>query len=254
MNRPRKVTTESVERELLVELRGIFRALGDLRQPLSWFREIERPSGGPRFQVILDPKSHWQGSGVRTRITQTFGWPDERLIGLGRNTAMAIWHLKDRFDQLAKRKSIRVDVEKHAKASSELMILADISNRAKHGGHDNRSGRDPFVGIARLDLGASGEIEFRYDGASKSLQLLVSEPSPIRVSLPVIANYKENWNEPLSDHSATGELSDIAQRAMICWRTLMSDHSFLSAAGESGREQEFVQHQLTSLGSMTWPE
>lgn len=241
-NMSKKTGAESSDRadgiaaEIRRELRGILRLWNDLRAPLQRFEPLKpAPPEGPRLYVAFDLRPRRRITGVRLDRLRNLSLPDERIQGVVWEFAERVWHLKDRLHQWVKATGGNADVEAFAKASQNLLICADLANKKKHGGNENRSNLTPDVGNVNFDTSKSGPIEFFYSGAGKDKELLVANPAPIPFTVELLI------------HDGTASLGDaveIIHQAFVVWLPLIQKLGILS--GDDNETKLLREQLLTS--------
>lgn len=120
-----------------------------------------------------------------------------------------VWSMKDYLKELAKDRGIDPRrIEEIVDSSSELQIVSDIANRAKHGElSKSRSGY--FARLERPSLTCSQKGIGKITVGSFDVTLDVSDPSEV--------DYKADI---LSRSGATiGDASDVLAKAILDWET-----------------------------------
>jgi len=198
--------------EIRAELRSILRQFDELRRPISQFARYPNPAPGqPPFRVLFDNGPDRPITGLRTQINK-LAVPDERILDAVLSLAKSIWHLKDRLSQWVRGNNLSEEVESHAKGCPDLLIAADLANRKKHGRSQNVSGQRPRLELVEFDTSQSGVVEFFYNGAMKEKELLVTNPKPLKFTVPVLTD---------GDTAPLGDAVEMLAHAFEHWKPLI---------------------------------
>ena len=191
MTRGKHQQEKSVDRiatEIRQELRGIIRKYSELREPLRRFeRDVMKSLGDTCWYLVTGRQAIRQIDGLKMRVGSVC-FPDESIQDEVIHFAQAVWQLKDRLRQYKRATQVELDPESFARQHTNLMVCADLANYKKHGGHENRSGLNPQLGLVEFDTSQSGLVEFCYEGAMKRGQLAVTERKPIPYRVDIIIN------------------------------------------------------------------
>ncbi|MBU0719348.1 MAG: hypothetical protein KJ749_13965, partial [Planctomycetes bacterium] len=205
-------TMDQLAFELRAELRSILRQFDELRRPISQFARCPDPGPGqPPFCVLFDNRPHRRITGMRTQMKKV-ELPDERIVDAVLSLAKSIWHLKDRLHQWVRAHKLPDDVKSHAEGCPALLIAADLANWKKHGRSENVSGQRPRPGLVEFDTSQSGVVEFFYNGATKEKELLVTNPEPIKFTVPVLTD---------AGDSQLGDAVEMLAQAFEHWKPLI---------------------------------
>jgi hypothetical protein len=150
----------------------------------------------------------------------TLQLPDERIFDLVYEHAKAVWHLKDRLNLYGSAIGRSGGFDSYARRSPNLVICSDLANKKKHGGNDNRSGRNPRLGLVKFDTSASGRIELYYDGATREKELVVEIDAPIPFSVDVSE----------SDGTIIGDAKEIIDSGIRHWLPMLYQLKLLSSS------------------------
>lgn len=164
------------------ELRSIIRQWDKLHKPLRCLEKVSNLSEG-------SPRNRIEGAQSCEEI--------EELI---LRFAGSVWHLKDRLKLwiIAKDLKLRetapsgvqteISIEKMAGKSLNLLLCADLYNMKKHGKLDrSRTTYSPILNGVSFDTRKSGVIGFKYDGASHTGDILVTNPEPVPYRVEILS-------------------------------------------------------------------
>ena len=211
----RRSTRPSMDRiafELRAELRSILRQFDDVRRPISQFAPYpDAAPGQPPFCVLFDNAPHRRITGPRTQMKK-LQLPDERILDAVLSLAKSVWHLKDRLHQWVRANNLPDDVESHAKGCPAMLMAADLANWKKHGRSQNVSGRRPRLELVEFDTSQSGVVEFFYNGAMKEKELLVTNPEPLKFTVPVLID---------GGDAQLGDAVEMLAQAFEHWKPLI---------------------------------
>ena len=99
-----------------------------------------------------------------------------------------------------------------------MLICADLANKKKHGGSENRSKLNPELGQVRFDTSQSGAVELFCDGATNDKELIVSNTTPI----PFVVEMKLDGEASISD------AVEVLIRAVQHWMPLINNLGILA--------------------------
>jgi hypothetical protein len=225
-------SAEVAASELRVALREVLRHLDATARPLDRFHPLQgRSSTEARFAVQFDDRPPRQMIGLKMTV-QRLRLPDERILGTVLALVQGVWHLKDYLKRWAVATGQRVNIETEASRHQELMLVADLANRRKHGENRNRSDLDPRVNLVEFCLGKNGVVELSYDGASKDKALWVSVAHPIPWRVLVTQG---------PEGRVVGDAVVIATLALRRWIELMHDIGVLDG---DDPETEYLRAEL----------
>lgn len=213
-------TSDEIATEIRSELRSILRACRDLYTPLQRFEPITDPDGRTRYYVLFDMNRRKAIHGLKLGGLKQLKLPDEPIHDRVLEFAKAVWHLKDRLHQFAKATNQRADLKGIADQSTNLLVVADLANKKKHGRNENRSQLNPHLDLVAFDTSNSGPIEFYYDGAMKDKELIVTTPVPIPFTVDLLIH---------DGNAVLGDARDIINKALLDWLPVIQQLGILSA-------------------------
>lgn len=215
-----KQASHKIASEIRSELRSILRLRRDLYAPLQRFEPLADPSGGIRYYVLFDTNPRKTVQGIKLGGLKQISLPDEPILDRVLEFAKAVWHLKDRLHQFARATNQQVELDAVANQSTNLLVVADLANRKKHGRSENRSKLDPHLDLVAFDTSRSGPIEFYYDGAMKEKELIVTNPVPIPFTVDILAQ---------EGNTVLGDARQIINNALLDWLPMVQQLGILSA-------------------------
>lgn len=204
----------------------------DLCAPLERFEHVPDMAMGsrPKYYVMFDMRPRKLINGLRINV-QSIKLPDERISDAILNCSKSVKHLKDRLKRSVAVTGASLDIEAIAQQSKNLMICADLANKKKHGGSDNRSGIDPTLGLVNFDLSRSGPCELFYDGGKRDKELLVTNPVPIFYRVDV----------ETCQGAVVGDALQIIRNAFDDWLPCIKQLGILAGSdGESRRLSDLL--------------
>ena len=182
-------STENLASEIKEELRSIIRQWDKLHKPLRCSEKVNVPEGSPCYRI--------EGA-------QSY----EELQELVLRFAGSVWQLKDRFKSWVTVKGLKLReaesngkqgktyigkeakdvIEKEAGKSLNLLLCADLTNTKKHGKLNRpRTKYLPILNGISLDTQRSGVIGIKYDGASKSGDIVAANPEPVPCRIEILS-------------------------------------------------------------------